>query len=86
MRLKTATKDQEKRIAELVAIMQSEVENNFANGDLWNDCHDKIWNIHTHGQENKPSDIIDENGYIVGYRLENGQETYFEGMTFENSY
>ena len=86
MRLKTTTKDQEKRIAELVAIMQKEVENDFANGDLWNEGSDKIDRIHRIGQENKPSDIIDENGYIIGYRLENGQETYFEGMTFENSY
>ena len=39
------------RIQELKSIQEFELVNNFPNGDLWNDCEDKITNILTHGNE-----------------------------------
>lgn len=74
------------RIEELKDLMNEEVNNNFANGELWNNCYDAIYRLETIGQENAPEEMVDENGYIIGYRLENGTEVIYEGMTLENSY
>lgn len=74
------------RIAELKDLQNEEVNNNFANGELWNNCQDAIYNLENHGQENTPEEIKDNDGLAIGYKLENGTEVYFEGMTFENQY
>ena len=50
---------QEQRIQELLMIQKSEVQNNFANGELWNETEDKIYFLKTYGQENKPTPIYD---------------------------
>lgn len=42
------------RIAELETIQNQEVENNYANGDLYNDCEDKLNMIRMYGQEEAP--------------------------------
>ena len=44
----------ENRIAELEAIQNNEIQNNFANGDLYNDCENKLNMIRLHGQEEAP--------------------------------
>ena len=44
----------ENRVAELRAIQRQEVENNFANGNLWDDCEDKIYCLFQYGQETYP--------------------------------
>jgi hypothetical protein len=44
----------ENRIAELRAIQRQEVENNFANSDLWDKCDDIIYCLLTFGQETYP--------------------------------
>ena len=59
-------------IKNLLEIQAIEVQNNFANGDLWNQCEDMINNIKRYGQTNDPQKIYDENGYEVGYQLNNG--------------
>ena len=77
---------QEQRIQELLMIQKSEVQNNFANGELWNETEDKIYFLKTYGQENKPTPIYDENDYECGYELNDGSKVFWSGMTFENSY
>ena len=84
--MKATIKTISTRIEELKNIMAEEVNNNFANGELWNNCHDAICNLESFGQENTPEELKDNDGLILGYKLENGTEVYFEGMTFENSY
>ena len=74
------------RTAELRTIQQTEVANNFANGNLWNECEDKIYFLTKYGQENKPDDVFDGDGYRIGYILNNGTIIEEGGMTFENSY
>lgn len=57
MRLTKKIKEQiriENRIAELRATQRQEVENNFANGFLWDECHNKIENLKMYGQEEQP--------------------------------
>jgi len=57
MRLTKKIKEQikiENRIAELRATQRQEVDNNFANGNLWDECHIKIENIKMYGQEEQP--------------------------------
>lgn len=75
-----------KRISELLKIQDFELSNNFPNGDLWNECDDKIYRLQKYFTENKPINIIDENGYVIGEKYDSGIEIYFTGMTFENSY
>lgn len=74
------------RINELKQIMIQEENNNFQNGELYNECNDKIYCLEKYGQENYPSEIYDEQGYLIGLKLDNGNEIHYEGMTFENSY
>jgi hypothetical protein len=80
------TRDLKARIAELRLDQQQEVINNFANGDLWNNCEDAIFFIERYGQENRPAPLYDEDDCECGYELNDGTKVYFEGMTFENSY
>ena len=61
------------RIAELKNIQSREVKNNFKNGNLWNECEDKINNIMQYGQESEPKFITCQYGYEIGYVLENGE-------------
>ena len=44
----------ENRIAELIAIQVQEVNNNFGNSFLWDECHNKIENLKMYGQEEQP--------------------------------
>ena len=69
------------RISELISIQESEVENNFKNGDLWNDCQALIDNIEAYGQEEDPKPIINNSGIEVGYILKDGTEFIFRGMS-----
>lgn len=84
--MKTLTEKQKARIVELRLVQKQEVENNFANGDLWNEVEDKIYFLETYGQENRPTPIYDEDDCECGYELNDGTKVYWEGMTFENSY
>jgi hypothetical protein len=59
-------------IKNLLEIQAIEVQNNFANGDLWNNCEDMINNIKMYGQTNDPQKIYDQNGYEIGFQLNNG--------------
>ncbi len=57
MRMTKKLKEQiriENRIAELRATQRLEVENNFANGNLWDECDDKIYCLITFRQETYP--------------------------------
>ena len=74
------------RISELRELQRIEMENNFPNGDLWNELDDKIWRLFIYGQEEELEDILNEEGWVVGKRYKNGNEIWYEGMTFENSY
>jgi hypothetical protein len=61
MRITKKIKEQiriENRIAELRATQRQEVENNFANNDLWNECEDFIYMLIKYGQETMP--VYDE--------------------------
>mgnify|MGYP003635764022 CR=1 FL=1 len=71
-----------KRIEELETLQQGEVKNDFANGELWNECQDKLANIHMYGQEADVEPLMID-GYVSGYILENGQVVYYEGMNFD---
>ena len=71
----------EKRISELLQIQAKEVENDFANGDLWNKTEDKISCLKRYGQENYPDPIFDQEGLEIGYRLNNGEEIFWHGMS-----
>jgi hypothetical protein len=77
--MKSIIKQIELRISELEQAQQIEVNNNFANGDLWNDLEDKINNLKNHGQENNPEPII-INGLKEGYKLNDGTEIIFGDM------
>ena len=72
------------RISELKQIQKEEVENNFKNGDLWNECEDKIDCIIKYGQEDFPERILDKNGINTGLKLKCGTEIVFLGMDFYN--
>jgi hypothetical protein len=74
------------RISELIALQKYEVDNDFPNGDMWNELDDKIWRLENYGQENPLEDILNEDGWVIGQRYEDGREIYHQGMTFENSY
>ena len=74
------------RISELRELQRIEMENNFPNGDLWNELDDRIWRLFIYGQEEELEDILNEEGWVVGKRYKNGNEIWNEGMTFENSY
>lgn len=74
------------RISELRELQRVEMENNFPNGDLWNELDDKIWRLFIYGQEEELEDILNEEGCVVGKRYKNGNEIWNEGMTFENQY
>lgn len=54
--------------------------------DVWESARDIISNLQVYKQEATPIKILDENDRIIGYILENGDECYYSGMTFENSY
>jgi hypothetical protein len=57
MRLTKKIKEQiriENRIAELRATQRQEVENNFANNNLWDECEDLIYMLIKYGQETMP--------------------------------
>ena len=57
MRLTKKIKEQiriENRIAELRATQKQEVENNFANNNLWDECEDLIYMLIKYGQETMP--------------------------------
>jgi len=84
--MKKLTPIQEQRILELLVIQMKEVENNFANGELWNQTEDKIYFLKTYGQENRPTPIYDEDDCECGYELNDGTKVFWSGMTFENSY
>lgn len=84
--MKTLTTEQQNRIAELRDIQKREEENNFANGELWNESEDKIYFLTTYGQENRPSPLFDEDECECGYELNDGTKVFWSGMTFENSY
>ncbi len=86
MKTKKSIETLNARIAELRTIQQQEVSNNFANGDLWNNCEDAIYYLEKYGQENRPLPIYDENECERGYELNDGTKVYWSGMTFENSY
>ena len=80
------TKATFKRISELLLIQQNEVTNNFPNGDLWNECEDKIYRLQKYGTENLPEPIYNNEGIEIGAKYDSGIELYWTGMTFENSY
>jgi hypothetical protein len=64
MRLTKKVKEQiklENRVAELRAIQRYEVENNFPNGFLWDECHNKIENLKMYGQEEQPVYVEPDN-------------------------
>jgi len=73
------------RIQALRNVQAEEVRNNFLNGDLWNDCEDIIWRLENYGQEKEPTVIYNDEGYDIGYRLEDGTEVYEEGMSIYDS-
>lgn len=54
--------------------------------DVWESARDIISNLQLYKQEATPIKILDENERVIGYILENGDEVYYSGMTFENSY
>lgn len=59
----------ENRIAELRATQRQEVENNFANNNLWNECEDLIYMLIKYGQETMPVYNELPNDYIpLNYR------------------
>lgn len=68
------------RIQELQLQMKNESATNFPNENLWNELNDKVENLQMFGQENSPEDIV-EDDLVVGRRLNNGEETWFEGMS-----
>ena len=72
------------RIAELKNIQQHELENNFKNDDLWNECEDAIYRINKHGQEEKLISLFDDEGNEAGYELNDNSKVYFSGVNFEN--
>ena len=80
------TKETKNKIEMLKGFQEMEVENDFANGDLWNALEDAISNLTNHGQMNYPEPIFDEEGLEVGYRRNDGSEVYWEGMSIYNSY
>jgi len=73
------------RIAELRCIQEQEIQNNFANGDLWNNCEDAIWCLSRFGQENFPKSTYNENGVKNGYELNDGRQVHF-GWSIEVTY
>jgi hypothetical protein len=73
------------RIAELRCIQEQEIQNNFANGDLWNNCEDAIWCLGRFGQENFPKSTYNENGVKNGYELNDGRQVHF-GWSIEVTY
>jgi hypothetical protein len=77
--------DIQNRLIEIRNLQIEEANNGFPNGDLWNILDDICFNLITYGQESNPTDIV-EDGVLVGYRLDNGTEVFYEGMTFENQY
>jgi len=68
----------ENRIQELRNIQSRETECNFPNGNLWNECEDKIFNLKTYGQE---PELVNDGDVLT---LENGEVIEFAGLTFEN--
>lgn len=42
---------------------------------------DAIYNLKTYGQAQHPSKLYNEDGSCYGYRLENGEEVYYRGMS-----
>lgn len=81
--MKTLTKQQELRIAELKHAQEIEVGNNFQNGELWNTIEDKINNILIYGQENTPVPTYID-GVQNGYKLNDGTEVIYEGISIYN--
>ena len=76
----------QQRISELKELQQIEANSNFINGDLWNELDDMIWRLENYGQEEPLEDILNEEGWVVGVRYNDGREVWHEGMTFENQY
>ena len=75
------------RISELRGMQNVEAANNFSNGNLWNELEYIIYFLSTYGQETQPKDILHPSeGYKIGYRLDNGHEVWFEGMSIYNAY
>ena len=74
------------RIKELRNIQKLEVENEFKNNNLWDECEDKIYKLKNNGKENDPHPTFDENGFETGYYLDNGNEVVYSGMTYESQY
>lgn len=72
MRITKKIKEQiriENRIAELRATQRKEVENNFANNDLWNECEDLIYMLIKYGQETMPAyDEMPDDYICLNYR------------------
>ena len=62
-----------------------EADNNFPNGDLWNNLEDKITCFRLHRQENEPKKMFNKDGWETGYELNDGTKIYYSGMTHENS-
>lgn len=54
--------------------------------DVWESAKSIIDNLQVYKQESLPIKMYDENENIIGYILENGDEVYYSGMTFENQY
>jgi hypothetical protein len=76
----------ENRIKELRNIQKSEVENNFKNDNLWDECEDKIYFLKTYRQENEPKKTFDKFGNESGYILEDGTQVTYSGMTYGSQY
>lgn len=84
--MKNLTKTNQELINQMLKAQELEVQNNFANGNLWNDLEDMIYLIKKYGQVNKPIEIKNNEGAILGFELNNGTQYIFEGVTFENQY
>ena len=73
------------QITEKVQIMtdKEEISNIY---DVWESARNIIDNLQVYKQESNPIKMYDENENVIGYILENGDEVYYSGMTFENQY
>jgi hypothetical protein len=65
----------------LKVTQDKEANDNFPNGDLWNDLEAKINNLEAYGQPNDPEIMYDQDGYRTGYKLNNGNEIHESGMS-----
>ncbi len=84
--MKNSTKTNQEVINQMLNAQQFEVENNFPNGNLWNDLEDMIYFLQKFEQVNKPIEIKNKFGSVIGFELNNGTQYIFEGVTFENQY